>query len=113
MGIQLNHRVIADNKNAQYAIQPFYISENLVRFMTPAGVLTHTLRWEPGHASFKTVRGSAADPYAAKVAEHIFTSGVPTPNKETAHIDFYIHRRSNDWPLKEEEVVIERFEFLP
>src|SRR5580704_1282194 len=113
MGIQLNHRVIADNKNAQYAIQPFYISENLVRFMTPAGVLTHTLRWEPGHASFKTVRASAAEPHATKVAEHIFASGVPTPNKETAHIDFYIHRRSNDWPLKEEEVVIERFEFLP
>ena len=113
MEIELNHRVIADSKNAQYAVQPFYISENLVRFIAPAGVLTHTLRWEPGRASFKTVRGSATDPNAAKVAEHIFTSGVPTPKKETTHIDFYVHRRSNDWPLKEEEVVIERFEFLP
>jgi len=113
MEIELNHRVSADSKNAQYAVQPFYISENLVRFMAPSGVLTHTLRWEPGRASFKTVHGLATDPYAAKVTEHIFTSGVPTPKKETAHIDFYIHRRSNDWPLKEEEVVIERFEFLP
>ncbi len=113
MEIELNHKVIADSKNAQYAVQPFYISENLVRFMVPAGVLTHTLRWEPGRASFKTVRGLTTDPHAAKVAEHIFTSGVPTPKKETAHIDFYIHRRSNNWPLKEEEVVIERFEFLP
>lgn len=113
MDIDLNHRVIADSKNAQYVVQPFYISENLARFMAPAGVLTHTLRWEPGRASFKTVRGSAADPDATRVAERIFTSGVPIPNKETAHIDFYIHRRSNDSPLKEEEVVIERFEFLP
>jgi hypothetical protein len=113
MGIELNHRSIADDKNAQYDVPPFYISENLVRFIAPAGVLTHTLQWEPGRASFKTVRGSTTDPHAAKVAEHEFRSSVPTPNKETAHIDFYIHRRSDDWPLNQEEVVIERFEFLP
>jgi hypothetical protein len=113
MAIELNYRSITDSKNAQYVVQPFYISENLARFIAPAGILTHTLRWEQGRASFKTVRGSTTDPHAATVAEHVFTSGVPVPNKETAHIDFYIHRRSNDWPLKQEEVVIERFEFLP
>jgi hypothetical protein len=113
LGIELGRRIIGDSKNAQYVVQPFYISENLVRFMAPTGVLTHTLRWEPGRASFKTVYGSMTDPHAAKVAEHIFTSGVPTPSKETAHIDLYIPRRSNNSPLKDEEVVIERFEFLP
>jgi hypothetical protein len=113
MDIELNHRAIADNKNAQYVVQPFYISDNLVRFIAPVGVLTHTMRWEPGRASFETTRGSAKNPRASKVAEHIFTSGVPIPNKETAHIDFYIHRLSNNSPLKQEEVVIERFEFLP
>jgi hypothetical protein len=113
MDIELNHRSIGDSKNAQYVVQPFYMPENLVRFVTPDGVLTHTLRWEPGRASFKTVRGSTTDPNAAKVAEHIFISRVPSADKETAHIDLYIHRRSNDWPLKQEEVVIERFEFFP
>jgi hypothetical protein len=113
MGVQLNRRGIADSKNAEYAVQPSYVSENLSRFTTPAGVLTHTFRWEPGRATFKTVRGSTTDPHAVGVAEHIFTSGVATPNKETAHINLFIHRRSNTPPLKEEEIVIERFEFLP
>jgi hypothetical protein len=113
MDIQLNHSGTTDSKNAQYVVQPSFISENLVRFIAPAGILTNTLRWEPGRASFKTVRGSATDANVTKVAEHIFTSGVPPSTKETAHIDLYLHRRSNSSPLKEEEVVIERFEFLP
>lgn len=111
MNIQLGRWGITDSQNAQYVVQPFYVSENLVRFMAPAGVLTHILRWEPGHASFRTVRGS--DLHGAKVNEHVFTSGVPAPDKETAHINLYNYRRSNDSPMKEEEVVIERFEFYP
>ncbi len=114
LDIETSRWGIADSNNAQYVVQPFYISENVARFVAPAGVLTHTLHWEPGRVSFKTVRGSTAGGRAApKVSEHVFTSGVPTPDKETAHIDLYNYRRSKNSPLKEEEVVIERFEFLP
>jgi hypothetical protein len=45
--------------NAQYGIQPFYVPGNMVRFTEPSGTLTHTLVWESGRASFKTVRGSS------------------------------------------------------
>jgi hypothetical protein len=113
LDIELSRWGIADSKNAQYVVQPFYVSENVFRFLAPAGTLTHTLQWEPGRASFKSVRGSTPDPRATKVSEHIFTSGVPTPAKEAAHIDLYNYRRLKNSPLKEEEVVIERFEFLP
>jgi hypothetical protein len=113
LDIELSRWGIADNKNAQYVVQPFYIPENVSRFMAPAGVLTHMLRWEAGRASFKTVRGSVIGPGAATISEHVFTSGVPTPDKETAHIGLYSYRYSKNSAQQPVEVVIEKFEFLP
>jgi hypothetical protein len=112
LDIELSRWGIADNKNAQYVVQPFYIPENVSRFMAPSGVLTHMLRWESGRASFKTVRGPVTGPGAA-ISEHTFTSGVPTPAKETAHIGLYSYRHSKSTSQQPVEVVIEKFEFLP
>jgi hypothetical protein len=101
------------NKNAQFVVQPFYIPENVARFNTPAGLLTHSFRWEPGKASFKTVRGAGLTSGAATVGEHIFTSGVPTPASETVRMDLYDYRHSRQKSEAPAEVVIEKFEFLP
>jgi hypothetical protein len=113
LGIELSRWGIADSRNAQYVVQPFYVPENVSRFMAPPGVLTHMLRWESERASFKTVRGSAIGSGAATISEHIFTSGVPTPAKETAHIGLYSYRHSKNASQQPVEVVIEKFEFLP
>jgi hypothetical protein len=45
--------------NAQYGIQPFFVPGNVAPFVAPSGTLTHSLHWESGRASFKTVRGSS------------------------------------------------------
>ena len=51
----------AESKNnAQYGIQPFFVPGNVAPFLAPAGTLTHSLHWESGRASFKTVRGPFA-----------------------------------------------------
>ena len=113
LDIQLSRWGIPASKNAQYVVQPFYVPENVWRFTVPAGVLTHTLHWEPGRASFATVVGATLDPQGPKIDEHIFTANVPIPAKETTHIDLYNYRRAKDSPLKKEEVVIERFEYFP
>jgi hypothetical protein len=81
--------------------------------MAPAGVLTHMLRWESERASFKTVRGSMIGPGASTISEHIFTSGIPIPAKETAHMGLYSYRHSKSSSQQPVEVVIEKFEFLP
>jgi len=101
------------SKNAQFVVQPFYVPENVSRFMAPPGVLTHMFRWEPGTASFKTFRGTATGAGAKPVSEHLFTSGVPTPGSETAHIDLYDYHHSDSSSQQPTEVVIEKFEFLP
>ena len=113
LDIELSRWGIADNKNAQYVVQPFYVPENVFRFMAPAGVLTHMLRWESGRASFRTVRGSVIGPAATTIREHIFTSGVPVPAKETAHMGLYSYRHSKSSSQQPVEVVIRKFDFLP
>lgn len=114
MDIEMSRWGNAGNKNnAQYAIQPFYIPGNLAPFVAPSGTLTHVLHWESGRASFKTVRGPSDRPGAAVVAEHVFTTQVPTPGKETFQLLFYVVDSEKSPMQKEAEVVIEKFEYLP
>ncbi|MEK6283151.1 MAG: hypothetical protein AABN95_22570 [Acidobacteriota bacterium] len=112
MNIELAKWGDAASKNAQYVVQPYYVPANVVRFNVPAGVLTHSFRWEPGRVAFKTVRGSVADG-PGSVADHVFTSGVPAPGGETIHLDLYIFGNAKDPLQNDVEVVIEKFEYLP
>ncbi|HEX6731186.1 MAG TPA: hypothetical protein VF074_14275, partial [Pyrinomonadaceae bacterium] len=112
MNIELARWGDAASKNAQYVVQPYYVPANVLRFNVPAGVLTHSFRWEPGRVAFKTVRGSTADG-PSPVADHVFTSGVPSPGGESVHLDLYIFGNAKDPLKKDVEVVIEKFEYLP
>jgi hypothetical protein len=103
----------SSKNNAQYGIQPFFIPGNVAPFIAPPGMLTHALHWESGRASFKTVRGSSMQPGAQIVSEHVFTSGVPTPGQETFQFLFYVVASEKSPLQKENEVVVEKFEYLP
>jgi hypothetical protein len=96
-------------KNAEYIIQPYFVPENTLRFMAPAGTVTHSFRWERGRATFKTVQG----PQNRTIAEHVFTSSVPVPAIESVRMNVNVNPRSR-LPMKDgAEVVIEKFEYLP
>jgi len=101
------------DRNAHYVIQPYYVPENAFRFTMPRGLLANSFRWEPGSISFKTVRGSGKGGKEPVVAEHVFTSGVPAPGSESVRMNLYIFR--NPWHTlqHENEVVIEKFQYLP
>jgi hypothetical protein len=100
-------------KNAQYVVQPFYVADNTSRFSIPSGVLTHSFRWEPGSVLFKTVRGSHPNGKAVPIAEHVFKSGVPGHASESVRMNLYVYRSAKE-PLKnEDEVVVEKFKYLP
>jgi len=100
-------------KNVQYEIQPFYVPGNLVEFSEPSGTLTHSLHWESGRASFKTVRGASMQAGARVVSEHVFTSGVPSPGQELIFLAFFVVASEKNPLQNENEVVIEKFEYLP
>lgn len=100
------------SKNAQYAVQPQHLAANVARFDLPNGVVTHTLRWEPGRAVFVTATGAMAAG-RPPIFEREFTSGVPTSGNERVRINLVYFRSSPQPPQKDVEVVIDRFIYLP
>ena len=101
------------NKNAQYVLQYEDVAANVFRFSAPAGRLTHSFRWEPGRASFTTVRGGGVASSGRVVAHHEFTAGVPVPATATATLSLLYAHESPSPPTKNVEVVVEKFVHLP
>lgn len=104
------------SKNAQYVVQPYYVPTNVARFIAPAGVLTHSFRWEPGKVTFKTVPGkygSVAGGRSRAVAEQVFSTGVPSPGGEAVHLTLFVYGNTKHPLQNAAEVVIEKFEYLP
>lgn len=113
MDIEISQWGDPTSKNAQYVVQPFFIPENASRFTLPGGVMTHSIHWEPGRVSFKTVRGSVPNANSRPVAEHVFTSGVPSPGIETLRLNLYVFGGAKEPLQNGTEVVVEKFEYLP
>ena len=103
----------SSKNNTQFAIQPFYVPGNLAPFVAPSGTLTTSLHWESGKATFKMVRGSSLHAGAPVVAEHVFTSGIPTAATEVFQMLFYVVASDQNPLHHKNEVVIEKFEYLP
>ena len=113
MDVEISRWADPASKNTQYVVQPFYVPANVARFNSPAGVLTHSFRWEPGRLSFRTVRANANAPRPEVVSEHVFTSGVPVPGVETVRMAFYVYGKTGQPLQNGAEVVVEKFEYLP
>ena len=113
MDIEISRWGEPEDKNAQYVIQPYVVPANTVRFNAPAGTLTYWIDWQPGRAYFRTARGVSSDPAADLVAEHLFTSGVPSPGDERIRLNLYVYGNKRHPLQHESEVIIEKFEFLP
>jgi hypothetical protein len=114
MDVEISRWGDAGNANAQYVVQPYYVPVNVSRFEAPAATLTHSLRWEVGRASFRTVRGAnAGRGVQPVVAEHVFTSGVPQPGNETIRINLYVFGPPSLDLRLPQEVVVRSFEYLP
>lgn len=121
-GVEQNHRELdieisrwgdLASKDGQYVVQPYYVAANVARFAVSAGRLTHSFRWEPGRASFKTLRGVGTGAHEPVIAQHDFTSGVPVPGNETVRMNLYYFRFSPTLLENETEIVIEKFQYLP
>jgi hypothetical protein len=100
-------------RNAQYSVPPYYVPGNAAQFKEPSGTLTHILRWEPGNASFTTIRGVSSNGEGPVVSHHTFTSGVPSPGSEIFQLILYLVPSDRNPPRRENEVVIRKFEYLP
>jgi len=101
------------SKDAQFVVQTYYVPANVDRFLATPATLTHSFRWQPGKVSFRTVQDSKDKKEGPLVADHEFTSGVPSPGEEFVHMAFYIFGNAPDPVGHESEVVVDKFEYLP
>jgi len=102
-----------ENTNVNYVVQPYYVPANYVAFRVPPGLYTHSFRWDPEKVTFSTVAGSGNTGSGRVINQHVFTSGVPTPEGELVRIALYVFHQGKI-PLKNEnEVIIDKFEYLP
>jgi hypothetical protein len=117
LGPEQNHRELdveisrwgnAENKDAQYVVQPHYVAANVYRFKQPAGRLTHSFRWEPARALFQTL-----GPSGRVIARREFTSGVPVSGSESVRMNLLYYRASPKPPSGNVEVAVEKFVYLP
>jgi hypothetical protein len=116
LNIEISRWGDPDSKNAQYVVQPYYVPTNVARFAAPSGVLTHSIQWEPGKVTFKTVPGkyeAAPGDRSRAVAERIFSTAVPSPGNESVHLTLFVFGNTENPLQNEVEVVIEKFEYLP
>jgi hypothetical protein len=112
LDVELGRWGYLENTNVNYVVQPYYVPANFVAFRVPPGAYTHSFRWEPGQVIFSTVVGSA-NTGGRVINRHVFTSGVPSPEGESVRIGLYVFHRG-PIPLKNEnEVIIDKFEYLP
>jgi hypothetical protein len=113
LDVELGRWGYLDNTNVNYVVQPYYVPANVVAFRVPPGLYTHSFRWEPGKVTFSTVAGSSNAGGGRVINQHVFTSGVPTPGSESVRIALYVFHQGKI-PLKNEnEVIIDKFEYLP
>ena len=102
-----------EDKSAQFVIQPYVVPANTVRFESPAGLATYCMDWGQGHVAFRSARGNVPCRRSDALAEHVFTSGVPSSGDEKVHMNVYVYNNKRH-PLEHEfEAVVEKFEFLP
>jgi hypothetical protein len=113
LDVELGRWGYLDNTNVKYVVQPYYVPANSVAFRVPPGLYTHSFRWEPGKVTFSTVAGSGNTSGGRVISQHLFTSGVPSPEGESVRIALYVFHQGHI-PLKNEnDVIIDKFEYLP
>lgn len=99
--------------NAQYLVEPYFHPGNVFQFVAPSGTLTYSMQWEADRARFKTVRGNSPGPRAPVISEHEFTTGIPAPGQERLQLFFYVVANDKNPLQHDNEVVLEKFEYLP
>jgi hypothetical protein len=59
------------------------------------------------------IAGSSATGGGSAIHQHVFTSGVPTPGGESVRIALYVFHQGKIPLKKENEVMVDGFEYLP
>jgi hypothetical protein len=112
LDVELGRWGYLENTNVNYVVQPYYVPANFVAFRAPPGAYTHSFRWEPGQVVFSTVARSG-NTGGRVINQHVFSSSVPLPEGESVRIGLYVFHQGKIPLTKDNEAIIDKFEYLP
>lgn len=107
----------ADNKDAQFVVQPYDAPEHMRRFRLPGGLKssTHSFKWLRNVVSFRTMVGDASTRTDKNDVIHQWdcVKDVPQTGDENARMNLWLMRGQPPMSGEEAEIVVRGFEFVP
>jgi hypothetical protein len=107
----------ADVNNAQFVIQPYYLSGHLARYATPASDTnsTHLFIWQTNGVTFQSQHGSFQmnPPPQKTITNWTYSLDTPRTGDENVRINLWLMNGSAPTDLNEQEVVVKSFRFVP
>jgi hypothetical protein len=105
-----------NNLNAQYVVQPYNVTGNIIRWNEPANVSqsTHSFHWSSSSVDFLSAAGLTAAPTAGEIIQqwsYANAAGIPAPGGENARINLWLY--NGRAPKGAVEIIVNRFEFTP
>jgi len=108
--------LIPEPNSAQFVVQPYTISGNLVRYVQPhTAQFTSQMEWRADHVTFTTWNGWSTAPSAGDViSQWTYTGGnIPSPGQERVHINLWLNGGSAPVKGTGDEMIIHSFSFQP
>lgn len=107
----------ADTSNAQFVVQPYYLTGHLVRFTVPVRATnsTHCFRWETNRVSYQSLAGSyTPNPAPTNISSAwTYAIEVPQTGDENVRLNLWLNNGAAPTDGREVEVVIRSFNFVP
>lgn len=102
--------------NAQFVVQPFSVSGNLVRYIQPSTAqFTSQIEWRADHVTFRTWNGWVNTPTVSDIISQWTYTGpdIPPVGQERVHINLWLLHGSPPVSGIGDEMVIRSFAFQP
>lgn len=119
MDVECARGFTADTNNAQFTVQPYYLSGHYSRYPVPSGLAdsTHLFTWRSNSVSFQCQSGSySPNPVPSNVlGSWVFAnaSAVPRTGDENARINLWLLFGHPPSDGQEVELIVKSFQFVP
>ena len=108
-----------DTNNAQFVVQPYDLTNHLVRYRVPPAVTnaTFVFTWETNRISWQSQIGSYSPNPAPSniISSYVFTNAADIPHTGDENVDLNLWLQNGNAPTdgQETEVIIKNFQFVP
>jgi len=108
--------LIPSPNNAQFVVQPYTISGNMIRYIQPASSrFTAQIKWQADHVTFRSWNGWSASPEAGDIIREWNYTGayIPLPGNERVRMNIWLLNGQSPDNSTGNEIIVKSFAFTP